>query len=210
VFRRDFGTVEIVAGGSRAGAPYWGGDGRAADFARLRHRPLGRRLSRGGVGSPRRAPVCALSREKIDLSEGAARADFLARAAAGSTRALVITEGLLGYLDEAVALALGRDLAAQAGLRWWILDLFSPGALRLLKRTRGHAAAPLFKFAPAGGVGVFERMGWQARDIQSIARAAVRFRRAPLRLYPLVLFPEPDPRDLGNAVWFGAVRFERG
>lgn len=155
-------------------------------------------------------PACQLVREKIDLSDDGARTAFLSHAAGTGSKTLVITEGLLGYLDQEVARALGRDLAARPGIRWWILDLFSPGALRMLRATPGHAAAALFKFAPPEGVAFFEDLGWTVRDVQSIRRAAVRFRRAPLRLLPLALWPDPDPRRPGNARWFAVVRLERG
>ena len=121
----------------------------------------------------------------------------------------MITEGLLGYLDAGVARTLADDLGAQRGLRWWILDLFSPGALATIKGTRGHAAAAMLNFAPEDGVAFFERAGWTARDVQSILRAAIRFRRAPLLLLPAALFPDPDPRRPGNSRWFGVVRLER-
>lgn len=154
-------------------------------------------------------PVCALVREKVDLSDADARSAFLARAVADGTNVLVITEGLLGYLDEDVARTLAADLAAQPGIRWWILDLFSPGALAMIKGTRGHAAARLLNFAPPEGVAFFERLGWKLHDVQSIPRAALRLRRAPLRLLPLALLPDPDPRNPGKARWFGVVRLDR-
>jgi methyltransferase (TIGR00027 family) len=154
-------------------------------------------------------PTCTLVRERVDLADPEARARFLRGAAGPSTRTLVITEGLLPYLETEVVLALAVDLAAQPALRWWILDLFSPATMQMLLGTRGHLAARLFRFAPPEGVGFFERLGWRATDVRSIARAAVRFRRAPLILRPFVLFPDPDPRKLGRTRWYGVVRFDR-
>jgi len=153
--------------------------------------------------------VCSLVREKVDLSQAEARAAFLARAVGEARRALVITEGLLGYLDAEVVRTLAGDLYARPGIQTWILDLFSPSALAMIKGTRGHAAAGMLNFAPPDGVAFFERLGWAARDVQSIPRAAVRLRRAPLRLLPLALFPDPDPRKPGRVPWFGVVRLER-
>ncbi|HVR00714.1 MAG TPA: class I SAM-dependent methyltransferase [Polyangia bacterium] len=54
-------------------------------------------------------------------------------------------------------------------------------------------------FAPANGVAFFERFGWRAREVQSIARAAVRFRRAPWLIRPFAWLPDPDPRAPGQA-----------
>src|SRR5689334_22604173 len=51
------------------------------------------------------APHCQLTRTAVDLSDPHARDDFLDDALTGATRALVLTEGLLTYLDE-------RDVAA--------------------------------------------------------------------------------------------------
>jgi len=154
-------------------------------------------------------PRCALRRERVDLADDAARAAFLARALPDDVPTLVITEGLLYYLNDDVVRALGRDLAARPGVRWWILDLFSPGALAMLKATRGHGAASLMSFAPPEGVGFIEALGWRALEVRSIVRAAIRYRRAPLRVLPVAWLPEPDPRRLGRARWFGVVRLER-
>jgi methyltransferase (TIGR00027 family) len=155
-------------------------------------------------------PVCALRRARVDLADDGARAAFLAELGArADAPTLVITEGLLGYLDEAVASALGRDLGACAAIRWWVLDLFSPGALATIKQTRGHGAAAMLNFAPPAGVGFFEAFGFRAREIQSIVRAAVRLRRAPWMVRALGWMPDPDPRAPGAARWFAVVRLER-
>ncbi len=151
-------------------------------------------------------PACALSRERVDLSDAAARGAFLARVTVDGAKTLVITEGLLGYLNDEVVAGLARDLAARAAIKWWVFDLFSPGALAMIKGTRGHRAASMLNFAPATGVGFFEAFGWKARDVESIVRAAVRFRRAPWRLRPLAWLRDPDPRAPGDAKWFAVVR----
>src|SRR5580692_1343342 len=55
-------------------------------------------------------PVCVLSRVPVDLSDAAARGAFLARVTADGAKTLVITEGLLGYLNDEVVAGLARDL----------------------------------------------------------------------------------------------------
>jgi methyltransferase (TIGR00027 family) len=152
---------------------------------------------------------CTVVREAIDLSEPGARWTFLARAVGERQRALVITEGLLPYLDDGMVRSLAHDLAARRGIRWWILDVLSPGALATLKGTRGHLAAPMMNFAPADGVGFFEALGWRTVEVHSIVHAAARFRRAPLRLRPLAWLPDPDPRRLGHSRWSGVARLAR-
>jgi methyltransferase (TIGR00027 family) len=154
---------------------------------------------------------CTVVREEIDLAEPGARWAFLARAVPPDVRqrTLVITEGLLGYLDDGIVRSLAHDLAARRGIRWWILDVLSPGALATLKGTEGHLAASMMSFAPADGVAFFEALGWRAVEIHSIVHAAARFRRAPLRLRPLAWLPDPDPRRLGHSRWSGVVRLAR-
>jgi len=154
-------------------------------------------------------PVCRLSWRGLDLSETAARAALVDEFADNARKTLVITEGLLVYLEEAVVRALALDLRNRAGIRWWIFDLASPNLLRLMQSTMGAqlSNAPM-KFAPANGVAFLEALGWTAADIRPLLREAARLHRLPLFLRPFVLFPEPDPRRLGNARWSAVIRLK--
>jgi len=156
-------------------------------------------------------PVCRLVREAVDLADSAARAALVARAVAGATDALVITEGLVVYLTDETVAALARDLAAEPAIRGWVLDMMSPAMRAMISDGMGgrHPARALVRFAPDAGVGFFETLGWRARDVRPILRAAVRFRRAPFWMGLLALLPDPDPRRLGKARWSAVVRFER-
>jgi len=156
-------------------------------------------------------PVCTLVREAVDLADSAARAALLRRAVAGAANALVITEGLVVYLTDETVRALARNLAAEPVIRGWVLDMMSPRMRAMISDGMGgrHPARALVKFAPDNGVAFFEDLGWRARDVRTIFRAGVRFRRAPLWMRPLALFPDPDPRRLGKARWSAVVRFER-
>jgi hypothetical protein len=91
-----------------------------------------------------------------------------------------------------------------------VLDVSSPAILRMMQKQVGAELenAPL-KFAPANGVAFFEKLGWKARDIRSVLREGVRYRRVPFLLRVFAVFPEPDPRAPGKARWGGVVRFER-
>jgi len=155
-------------------------------------------------------PVCRLSREKIDLANAAERSAFLDRAVRETEKVLIVTEGLLGYLDDGVVRSLAQDLASRPSVRWWLLDLASPAILKMVQRGMGvHLANAPFKFAPADGVAFFETLGWKARDIREIFREAIRLRRVPFVARLALLFPEPDPRKLGKSRWSAVVRFER-
>jgi methyltransferase (TIGR00027 family) len=155
-------------------------------------------------------PRCRLRRERVDLADPAARLAFLVRATEGAKKALVLTEGLLVYLEPDVVRAIGRDLLGQSAVRWWVLDTIAPGILRMLQKGMGaHLDNAPMKFAPAEGVAFYEKLGWKARDIRSFFREGVRLRRVPLLLRLFAFFPEPDPRNPGSARWSAVVRFER-
>jgi methyltransferase (TIGR00027 family) len=157
-------------------------------------------------------PACRLTREKVNLADQAARTALLTRALEGRSRALVITEGLLGYLDEDVVRAMSRDFLSRPAVRFWVLDLFSPAILRMMQKGMGRQLenAPL-KFAPPNGVAFFEALGWKVRELRSFLREAQAVRRLPFFMRWMVgFFPEPDPRNLGGARWSGIVRLERG
>jgi methyltransferase (TIGR00027 family) len=155
-------------------------------------------------------PRCQLRRMKVDLTEREARVAALQDALGLSTRALVLTEGLLVYLDEVQVRNLSGDLAALAGVRCWILDLGSPAILEMMRKGMGATLtnAPL-KFAPENGVAFFEALGWRVAQVHSIFHAAVRYRRLPWFLTPFALLPKPNPRKLGQARWSGVVELTR-
>jgi methyltransferase (TIGR00027 family) len=156
-------------------------------------------------------PVCKLTRERVDLSDAAASGAFLDRALSGASNALVLTEGLLIYLDEQVVRTLSREFLARPSVRWWMLDLAAPAIKTMMERgmRADFENAPL-KFAPANGIAYFEALGWRVREVRSIFHAAARYRRLPMVLRLFAIFPEADPRRLGSARWSGVVRYERG
>ena len=155
-------------------------------------------------------PVCNLLRRAADLSDPVARAAVLDEATRGSQRTLVISEGLVVYLDDDVVRALATDLLSRPAIRWWLLDLASPELRQMMMKTMGAqlTSAPL-KFAPPNGVAYFEALGWAVQDVTSFMRAAVKYRRLPWFLRPFGLLPDPDPRQLKNARWSAVVRLAR-
>jgi methyltransferase (TIGR00027 family) len=155
-------------------------------------------------------PRCQLRRIKIDLADSNARVAMLKEAVGLSANVLVITEGLLLYLEETQVRSLAMDLGAQAAVRWWVLDLASPAVLEMMKKGMGSqlANAPM-KFGPANGVAFFEDLGWRATQVQSILRAAARFRRLPWTMKLFAFLPEPNPRKLGRRPWSAVVQLKR-
>ncbi len=156
-------------------------------------------------------PVCRLRRESVDLTSPLLRNAFLDRTLQGSNRALVITEGLLIYLEAEKVRALSVDLVARSAVSWWILDVASPAILRMMQRRTGSQLGETaqMKFGPPEGVRFFEAMGWKPLDIRSLFREAARMRRLPAFLRLFSWLPDPDPNRPGNRPWSAVVRYGR-
>src|SRR5438067_11739580 len=120
-------------------------------------------------------PVCALERVRLDLSDVSGRRALFDRLSGRATKALIITEGLVIYLTAEAAGALAEDLARARAFERWLLDIASPGLLRMLQRKThaqfGQAVASL-KFAPKDGPQFFARYGWDPVDVRSMLKTA--------------------------------------
>ncbi len=124
-------------------------------------------------------PRCELEFITADLREPAARRDVFAKAASQGP-VLVITEGLLVYLERNEVSELARDLHDVAHARWWLTDLASPMLLKFLEKqwqpklTQGNAP---FRFGPAEGTAFFEPCGWQEAEFRSTWDESKRLKR---------------------------------
>ena len=156
-------------------------------------------------------PVCRLERVRMDLSDVAARRELFGRLGRRAKGALLITEGLLIYLTAEEVGALAEDLARPEGFRHWVLDVASPGLLRLLQREVGaalaEAKAPL-KFGPPEGPKFFERHGWRPVSVESPLKAAARAKRLSFLLKLFAMLPE-SPGPQGNRPWSGICLMEK-
>lgn len=157
------------------------------------------------------APVCALERVRQDLSDESARRALLARIGAASARTAVMTEGLLIYLDSLQVESLARDLAAVPSFRTWIIDLVSPGLMKMMLQRGGDmiaAAGAPFKFAPPEGPRFFEPLGWRPAEAGSLLKTAGRLNRLPLFLKLISLLPE-SPKRSPDRPWSAVLTLER-
>ena len=156
-------------------------------------------------------PACELERVRLDLADRSARRELFRKLGERSKKALVITEGLLIYLNEAGVGELASDLAAPESFERWVLDIASPGLLRLLQREVGSeldkANAPL-KFAPAEGPPFFASYGWRPAAVHSPLKEAARQKRLPVLLRVVALFPESSGAQ-GSRPWSGICLMEK-
>lgn len=157
------------------------------------------------------SPHCQLERVALDLSDRNARNDLFSRIAATSGRTVVITEGLIIYLSREEVVELVQDLVAHPPFQSWIMDIVSPGLLRMMDRQNGdkvrQAGAP-FRFAPEEGLEFYTRLGWDPVEVQSLFKTASRLHRLPFPLNLLAKLPEPR-RFKPNAIWSAICHLHR-
>lgn len=155
-------------------------------------------------------PKCALERIRLDLSDRKGRQELFSSIGRRARQALVITEGLLIYLSRQHVGEFADDLATTPALRRWVLDLASPGLLKMLERQIGSqlgaANAPM-QFGPEEGVDFFRPHGWQPAEVRSMLKTAAKIKRLPLSMRLVALLPEP-PRP-GQRPWSGVCLLER-
>lgn len=154
-------------------------------------------------------PKCKLERIALDLAHEAKRRDLFRDLAARSKKAVIVTEGLLIYFTNEQVASFAKDLASHASFQYWVIDLTSPGQLRLMQRRSGRQlsdAGAAFQFGPAEGVNFFAPHGWAAEEVQGMLKTAATFNRAPAEL--LSLLPEPKGMP-GNYPWTGVCLMKR-
>jgi methyltransferase (TIGR00027 family) len=154
-------------------------------------------------------PKCSLERVSLDLSDVPARRTFFAEMNARAKNIVVMTEGLLIYFTPEDVASLARDIAAAEHIRSWLIDLASPGQLKLMQRSTGKQlseADAAFRFGPAEGADFFSPHGWDPKDVQGFLKTAAQLGRAPAEL--LALLPEPKV-IAGNYPWSGVCQLKR-
>jgi methyltransferase (TIGR00027 family) len=139
-------------------------------------------------------PVCRLTRKAVDLIDPVARRAFFNEALDGASKALVLTEGLLMYLEDRDVVALSEAIK-RPEVAWWMVNFTGPELKKTMNdRIAGIRQNAPFKFAPENGIAFFEQLGWRTLEVESLLVAAHRFRRLPILMRPAAWLPQPDPR----------------
>jgi methyltransferase (TIGR00027 family) len=130
-------------------------------------------------------PLCRLERIGLDLADVGARRELLARVDSRASRLLVLTEGVILYLDESQVGALADELRALDHVHDWVVDYMSKESVAYRERA-GRTRLPRearFKFAPSDWFGFFASHGWSVREVRYLAAEGTRHgRRPPLPL----------------------------
>ncbi|HEV2947729.1 MAG TPA: SAM-dependent methyltransferase [Gemmataceae bacterium] len=156
-------------------------------------------------------PACAVERIRMDLSNIGARRELFGRLGQRAKRVLIVSEGFITYLSPEEAGALAQDLAVPPSFQRWVLDMMSPGLLKMLQKKIGshlsQAGAP-FKFGPPDGPDFFIPYGWKPIDVRSLFKTAGRLKRLPFFLKLMSFLPEAKGPQ-GSKLWSGICLFEK-
>ncbi len=155
-------------------------------------------------------PKCELERISLDLSDAPGRRALFKQLNGRAKKITVVSEGLLIYFSADEVASLARDLALGDHFQSWIIDLASPGQLKLMQRSTGKQlseANAAFKFGPPEGANFFVPFGWKPVNIQGFLKTAAQLGRAPQEL--LSLLPEPKGPWV-NYPWTGVCLLQRG
>jgi len=124
-------------------------------------------------------PRCELEFIAADLRDADARREVFTNAARFGP-VLVVTEGLLIYLEPSDVADLARDLHDIARAKWWLSDLASPMLLKYLERQwqpmlkEGNAP---FRFGPAESSAFFAPFGWREIEYRPHWEESLRLKR---------------------------------
>jgi len=124
-------------------------------------------------------PKCQLTRVELDLGDFKKRSEFLSEISSQSKKTLVLTEGVIPYLDEGQVTLLAKDLYGQQNIKYWITEFFDPRIYRYLKTraiTKRMEKAP-FQFYPKDWTGFFLKCGWVPQEIQYSDEVAIKYSR---------------------------------
>lgn len=125
-------------------------------------------------------PVCRYEAVAADMTDATVRRELFSRLGAGATNALVVTEGLLVYLEAEQVAALATDLHAQPSFKEWLIDLASPQLLKRMSKTWGKqlaASGAPFRFGPEESTAFFIPYGWREAVYRSLWEEANRLHR---------------------------------
>jgi methyltransferase (TIGR00027 family) len=124
-------------------------------------------------------PVCNLMRVPLDLADISNRDQFLSQINSKHKKILVLTEGVIVYLDEAQVEQLARDLFAKENIALWITEFLDPKVYPHLKgreRQKKMQNSP-FKFFPLNWLGFFKDYGWMKKELIFSADESAKHQR---------------------------------
>jgi methyltransferase (TIGR00027 family) len=129
----------------------------------------------------REKPVCRHQPVAADLSDAAVRSELFAQAREAGGPLLVLTEGLLVYLEPEQVRELATQIHTELLAHWWLTDLIAPilvNTIGALWQQQLRAADSCWRFAPADGSKFFAASGWREIGTRSLWDESVRLNRS--------------------------------
>lgn len=155
-------------------------------------------------------PNCILQKTHLDLANREARIELFKHLGSKTDKALIVSEGLISYLEDEEVGSLAKDLSAQKNFKRWVLDYFSPGLLDMIQKEMGSfmkEGNAVLKFAPEEGEGFFNYYGWKAIESKSSLKTAESLQRLPEEMIAFAAYPEPEGPK-GSFPWTGVCLLE--
>jgi methyltransferase (TIGR00027 family) len=156
-------------------------------------------------------PRCALERVALDLSNVTARRELFDQLGRKASKVLILTEGLLVYLSADEVIALAQDLGLPSSFQGWVIDLASPGLLRILQRhlqpTLEQSGATM-RFGPKEGPLFFVPHGWKPIEVRTLLKTAAHLKRLSFWMRLLAKLPE-STGEQGSRPWGGVCLLAR-
>jgi methyltransferase (TIGR00027 family) len=159
-------------------------------------------------------PVCRYDAIAADLTDDTIRNALFTQIGASARMMLVITEGLLIYLEEEQVKSLAPAIHGMSSARWWISDIASPMLLEFMYKTWGKTVekgnAP-FKFGPPDSAVFFAPLGWKEVAFRSMMLEARRLKREMrnMWLWRILGLLMPPKRRAAMQKMSGTIMLER-
>lgn len=124
-------------------------------------------------------PNCKLERIGMDLSNQLERAQLFDELNSRIGPAIILTEGVIPYLDENAVASLANDIKSRSNFDLWITDYYSPKVYpryqsQKFKKSLGNSP---FLFFPANWFSFFEHCGWTQKEMKYLYDEAARHNR---------------------------------
>lgn len=159
-------------------------------------------------------PVCRLEMITANLADLDRRKVLFSELNARAQNIMVMSEGLLLYLDEEKVTSLSADLLAQPNVHYWLVEIASPRVVDFVnRRWRRHfeAANALMSFAPADWRTFFKERGWELVHFDNLAETAAKINRAPamMRFFQFIARVFPAWQEKQAKSWESGVALLR-